>query len=350
MRLLLAGDIGGTKTILRLVDDHDGEQHLLHQQRYASPSYPSLDPIVQDFLTQAQQTLDRDPSPSAACFAIAGPVVNQRAKLTNLPWQLDAQQLEQSLKIAKVELINDFSAVGYGCINLPAEDLHTLQAGERQEHGPIAVIGAGTGLGQGYLIWGGDHYHVYPSEGGHADFAPRSELEFGLLTYLQKRYGRISVERVVSGQGIVSIYQYLRDSDYASTLDPASGSSQSELGQAVQTWESQPEGEKTLDPAAMISEAALNHSDPLAEKTMEMFVSLYGSEVGNLGLKLLSTGGIYVAGGIAAKILPLLQSGPFLDSLLDKGRLSSVLKMMPIQIVQNTEVGLIGAASYAGTL
>jgi glucokinase len=246
MELLLAGDVGGTKTSLSLVKAEDPE-HSLYSRRYASQNYSSLTPLVQEFLAQARQELGRDPQPAAACFAVAGPVVEeksggQRAKITNLSWSLHSSQLTAELGIPRLALINDFSAVGYGVLALRDAELETLQAGERQPRAPIGVIGAGTGLGQAYLTWGEGGYQVYPSEGGHVDFPPRTPLEWELLQYLQQRYGRVSTERVVSGQGIVAIYQFLRDSRRAQGEEQG-------LAQ-VAAWEG---GAREIDPAAHIA-------------------------------------------------------------------------------------------------
>ncbi len=340
MTLLLAGDIGGTKTILRLVETLDaGELQTLDEERYPSRDFPDLVPMVQQFLATAKTT------PHKACFAIAGPVVNNTAKLTNLTWFLDAQRLEQELGIASISLINDFAAVGYGVLGLQPADLYTLQPGKYQPSAPIAVIGAGTGLGQGFLIQQGDSYQVFSSEGGHADFAPRLELEFQLLKYLLDKHDiqRISVERVVSGQGIVAIYQFLRD------RSDAFGSS--DIAQVVKTWEQQiGQSEKTVDPAATIATAALEKRDRLSEQTMQLFVAAYGAEAGNLALKLLPYGGLYVAGGIAAKNLPLFQEGSFVHAFTNKGRVSPLLENVPVHIVLNSKVGLIGASIRAARL
>lgn len=340
MTLLLAGDIGGTKTILRLVEFASGESmQTLYEERYPSRDFPDLVPMVQQFLTAAKTA-----TPQKACFAIAGPIFNNTAKLTNLTWFLDPKRLEQELEIATISLINDFAAVGYGILGLQPVDLYTLQLGKPQPNAPIAVIGAGTGLGQGFLIQQQDSYQVFGSEGGHADFAPRSELEFQLLKYLLDKHDiqRISVERVVSGQGIVAIYQFLRD---------RLKSNDSEVGQIVKTWEQQiGHKQKTVDPAAAIATAALEKRDALSEQTMQLFVEAYGAEAGNLALKLLPYNGLYVAGGIAAKNLALLQSGSFLRAFTSKGRMNSLLESIPVHIVLNSKVGLIGAAIAAARL
>jgi glucokinase len=346
MTLLLAGDIGGTKTILRLVEETSGSSwQTLHESRYLSRDFPDLVPIVQQFLLAAKQQLGMILRPEKACFAIAGPVVNDTCVLTNLAWFLDARRLEQELDIAKIHLINDFAAVGYGILGLDDKDLYTLQAATPQTDAPIAVIGAGTGLGEGFLLQQARGYQIFASEGGHADFAPRNELEFQLLQYLRDKYDiqRISVERVVSGQGIVALYQFLRDRQVAHESP--------EIGEIIRTWERETgRTEKSVDPAAVIAQAALEKRDRLCEQTLQMFVEAYGAEAGNLALKLLPYGGLYVAGGIAAKILPLIQEGNFLRAFGQKGRVSPLLEKVSVHVVLNPQVGLIGAAICASRI
>ncbi len=341
MALLLAGDIGGTKTILRLLETSDSSSlNTLDEENYHSGDFPDLVPIVQQFLAKTNA-----PTPQKACFAIAGPVFNNTAKLTNLAWFLDTDRLQQELGITSVSLINDFAAVGYGIFGLGTQDVLTLQVGKPQIDAPVAIIGAGTGLGQGFLIKQGSHYQVFPSEGGHADFAPRNELEFQLLRYLSDKHDiqRISVERVVSGQGIVAIYQFLRDRKHA-TESP-------EIAKIVRTWEQEAgQPEKSVDPGAAIGKAALKKSDRLCEQTIQLFIDAYGAEAGNLALKLLPYGGLYVAGGIAPKILPLIQDSDFLLHFTQKGRMRSLLEEIPIHIILNPQVGLIGAALCAARL
>lgn len=348
MVLLLAGDIGGTKTILRLVEassNADADLIARYEKRYSSHDFPDLVPMVQSFLAEAKQETGITTIPEKACFAIAGPVVNNTCKLTNLGWMLTADRLSDQLSIAKVSLINDFAAVGYGVLGLKAEDLHTLQAGTPEENAPIAVIGAGTGLGQGFLIHMAGAYQVFSSEGGHADYAPRTELEFQLSRYLLEQFNieRISVERVVSGQGIVWIYRFLRDRGHAKESP--------EIADVMKVWESElGRSEKTADPAAIISQAALEQRDTLSEKTMQMFIECYGAEAGNLALKLLPYGGLYIAGGIAAKNLPLMQEGSFLQAFTLKGRMRSLMERVPVHVVLNPQVGLMGAALCATRL
>jgi glucokinase len=341
MTILLAGDIGGTKTILRLVDATGDRLQTVHEHQYPSGDFPDLVPMVQQFLQEANHPTP----PSNACFAIAGPVVDNTSKLTNLSWSLAGDRLQDELNLDHVLLINDFAAVGYGVLGLSEADVHTLQPGQPNASAPIAVIGAGTGLGQGFLVPDADDYRVFSSEGGHADFAPRSELEFQLLKYLLEKHQitRISAERVVSGQGITSIYQFLRDRQM--------GTETPDIAEQIRTWEREiGQTEKSVDPAAVIAKAAADGRDRLCQKTMEIFASAYGAEAGNLALKLLPYGGLYIAGGIAAKNLSLMTSGVVMQAFSDKGRVSHLLDDIPVRVVLNPQVGLIGAALKASKL
>ena len=335
---LLAGDIGGTKTILRLVEVTEVTLtektfKTVREVQYISASFPDLVPMVREFLAQ-----DKYLKPELACFAIAGPVVNNTCNLTNLSWVLDTRRLEIELDIPKISLLNDFAANSFGILGLKDFDVHTLQAGFARDDSPIAVIGAGTGLGEAFLVPHGKKYKIFASEGGHTDFAPRNDLETELLKYLQVKLNvkHVSVERVVSGQGIASIYQFLRDSKFAPETP--------EIAERIRLWEQ--ENKKTIDPAAIISQAAFKQRDRLCEKTMDIFIEAYGAETGNLALKLLSYGGIYIAGGIAAKILPLMQDGRFLNTFKDKGRVSTLIEAIPVHIVLNPQVGLVGSVLY----
>jgi glucokinase len=353
MTILLAGDIGGTKTILRLVRPEKPQTtqglpvlKTLDQQEYASAKFPDLVPMVQQFLATAQDNLGSLPVISKACFGIAGPVINNICELTNLKWSLQGNRLQEELNIPHVSLINDFAAIGYGVLGLSEQDLYTLQSGERDSHAPIAILGAGTGLGEAFLIpYPDGSYRVFPTEGSHADFAPRTPIEFQLLTYLLRgnHLDRISVEKIVSGMGITSIYQFLCDRE-PSLETP-------KLAALTETWLAElDKPEKTVDLAAEISQAALTRKDDLCEQTMQLFVEAYGAEAGNFALKLLPYGGLYVAGGIAPKILPLLQRGNFLQAFLAKGRMTPILQRIPVKIVLNPQVGLIGAALFAAKL
>ncbi len=341
MTYLLAGDIGGTKTLLRLVKSTSPDR-VESEQLYNSQEYADLVPIVIEFLNAAQQELGTEIEIDIACLAIAGAVIDGSSYLPNLGWQLQADRLQQELQISRVELINDFAAIGYGISQLPSADLHTLQTGQPQPKAPKATIGAGTGLGEGLLIHDGQDYLVISTEGGHADFAAQSIQEFTFAQYLcqQQQIDRVSNDRVISGRGIVAIYQYLRDTNNLSE-NP-------DLASVVKIWEAQTE--KTVDPAALISALAIAKTDTLSEATMEMFLSIYGAEAGNFALKILPYGGLYLAGGIAAKNLPLLTNGTFTTAFNHKGRVSDLLGNIPIYIILNPQVGLIGAAARAAKL
>ncbi|PSF36580.1 glucokinase [Aphanothece hegewaldii CCALA 016] len=354
MTILLAGDIGGTKTILRLVDSETiiepglPAQITLAEARYTSQDYPDLAPMVKEFFAQAKAQMGSLPVVEKACFGIAGPVINNTSELTNLSWSLSATRLQHTLNIPTIHLINDFAAIGYGILGLSDEDIYTLQEGKRNKKAPIAVLGAGTGLGECFLIpLSNGRYQVYSSEGSHADFPPRSALEFRLLTYIRSLYNieRVSVERVVSGLGITAIYQFLRSQDGMSET-PA-------MRKHYETWErelSKPDIEATIDLAAEVSKAALSQNDELCEQTMRLFIEAYGAEAGNLALKILPYGGVYVAGGIAPKILPLLKEGHFIKTFHSKGRMRPLMEQMPVYVVLNPKVGLIGASLYAALI
>ncbi len=351
MAQLLSGDVGGTKTILRLarVKDedlqrcasHEVEIETLFEARYPSADYPEFVPMVSQFFEEAAQQVD-EVKPRAGCLAIAGPIVNNTSQLTNLSWFLRGEFLAGALGVETVQLINDFEAIGYGVLGLAPEDIYELQAGNPSAHSPMAVLGAGTGLGQGFLLPCGDEYAVFPSEGGHVDFAPQSELEFQLRKYLIEKHGisRVSEERVVSGMGIISIYQFLRDRQYASESK--------EIGEMMDAWERRAGIRSTLkDPAAAISQAATDKTDLLSQKTMEIFIRAYGSEAGNISLKFLPKGGLYIAGGVTAKNLHLIKGGEFMFAFKTKGRVSHMLDDIPVRVVLNQQVGLIGATIKA---
>ncbi|MEB3309201.1 MAG: glucokinase [Snowella sp.] len=350
VRVLLAGDIGGTKTILRLVNQDVAlpavsisRQSPLYEQTYPSQAFTDLVPMIRQFLASVTEIMGETPQVEKACFGIAGPVVANTSELTNLSWSLSGDRLATELEISQVTLINDFAAVGYGILGLTSDDVYCLQDVPPTPKAPIAVIGAGTGLGQGYMIPFGDgNYRVFSSEGAHADFAPRSPLEFQLLSFLKERYqfNRVSVERVVSGLGIAAIYDFLRDQNPSQESPP--------LAEIHKIWQQElGQNEKTVDLSAEVSKAALADRDYLSSQTLKIFVEAYGAEAGNLALKLLPYGGLYVAGGIAPKILPLLQNGDFMKAFSDKGRMRELMAKFPVYIVLNPKVGLIGAAVCA---
>jgi glucokinase len=319
--LLLAGDIGGTKTDLAVYSAERGPRAPLAQCVFPSAKYGSLAAMVREFLTGTGLTVDR------ASFAVAGPVVGGSSKVTNLSWDLDETELKAELNLESVGLLNDLEAIGDAVPSLESSDLHSLNPGEPVAGGAIAVIAPGTGLGEAFLIYDGSRYRAFPSEGGHASFAPRNELEAGLLAYLKRRFEHVSVERVCSGPGLLNIYQYLRDFSYA----PESP----EMGRALTAAEYAP---------PLIGGAALRPDpDPLSHAALALLVSILGSEAGNLALKVLSVGGVYLAGGIPPRILPALQDGRFLSAFTAKGRMGELLGRMPVSVVA-LEAALLGAA------
>lgn len=325
-KLVLAGDIGGTKTLLQLVEVSGEKQHTLHERRFDSAAYGDFNAIVGEFLAAAVQPV------AAACFGVAGPIYGESAKITNLPWTINAGAVGAEFGIAWVQLINDFSAVGHGIEVLHLDDLVTLQAGEEAQHGTRAVLGAGTGLGEGILLWQGDHYQALPSEGGHVDFAPTDDDQIGLLQYLQPQFGHVSYERILSGSGLVKILEYVTEASLAKATP------------ALQT------AMLENDPAAAISEYGLDERDPAALKALDMFVAIYGAQAGNLALTLLASGGVYVAGGIAPKIIAKLKHGGFMRAFNDKGRFAALTQRIPVHVVMNQKVGLMGAALVAKRL
>ncbi len=339
MKLLLSGDIGGTSTRLRLaaVDNWRSPQW---EATYPSPEFTDLAPIVQDFLAAAPINGEV----VSACFAVAGPIAGRTASLTNLGWHLDIDRLISTLGITNIQLINDFAAIGYGIEHLQPDEIHTLQVGQPIDTAPRALIGAGTGLGQGYLIPQAGTYRVLASEGGHSDFAARNAQEFQLVEYLMERDGldHVSCDRLVSGTGIVNMYQFLRDQQPAGTELPA-------IAEAVRQWEQTPASDRPhlVDPAMLIAQAAQLEANSLAIDTMQLFLSIYGAEAGNLALKFLPHGGLYIAGGIAAKNLSLINNGAFMAAFWQKGRLRELLTQIPVRLILNTQVGLMGANAQA---
>jgi glucokinase len=323
---VLAGDIGGTHARLGLVDVRGERADLIEQRTYASADYDGLEHIVEAFRTDLGVQIER------ACFGVACPVIEDDCEPTNLPWRLDVPGLGAALGVPRTALINDFRAIGRGLKFLGPTDLVPLQQGRPVEHAPIGLIGAGTGLGQGMLVWQRDHYEVLPSEGGHADFAPQNDLERGLAEFLASQYGHVSRERVVSGPGIVHAYRYLA----AAGIAPERPEVQAEMAQD--------------DPAAVITRHALAESDPLCHRTLALFVSVFGAQAGDLALVVLARGGIYIGGGIAPRILPMLRDGAFVEAFRAKGRLSDFMTRVPVSVIVNEHVGLLGAAAVAAEL
>jgi glucokinase len=319
--MILAGDIGGTHTRLALFD---GDPH----EPLASAIYPSrrhagLEEIVAAFLAEHPAEVD------CACFDVAGLVRNGRVKTTNLPWIVDARQVADTIGLPSIELVNDLAATAYGIAELNAADLETLNRGDPSIGGNLAVIAAGTGLGEAGLIWDRERYHALASEGSHSDFGPRSDLEVDLYRCLAGEDSHVSYERVCSGIGLLAVYRFLRER--SRIHEPAW------LARAIHDG----------DAAAVISSAGLTGRDAVCEEALDLMVSIYGAEAGNLALRLLATGGIYIGGGIAPHILPKLRQRSFLDSLTAKGRFRTMLEQIPVHVILNEHAGLLGAARIA---
>src|SRR6266481_828225 len=321
--MILAGDIGGTRTRLAAFETEGSKLKCVIERTYPSQDHGGLAEIVADFVKSEGIPVH------SACFGVAGPVRNGRSKISNLPWTIDSRELAQQLKLDSVGLINDLEAYAYGVDALESRDLVTLSPGSDDAEGNRAVISARTGLGVAGLYWDGFRHHPFACEGGHADFAPRNELEMELLGYLQKKYGRISCERILSGPGIKNIYDFLRDT---------------KKEDEPQWLREQMSG--APDPPALISQIALEDKSSICDRTLSIFVSIYGAETGNCALHFMATGGIFIGGSIAAKIVPKMKDPIFMQSFLNKGRMEPLLKEMPVKIVLNDDSGIIGAARY----
>ncbi|MFQ5615564.1 MAG: glucokinase [Anaerolineales bacterium] len=323
--MLLAGDIGGTKTILAIYAPESEPRNPVAEARFLSGDYPSLEAVIRDFLGQTHLNVKR------AAFGVAGPVVGGEAEITNLPWAIAENQLRDALELESIHLINDLAAVACAVPVLQPDEVHVLQEGRAVPGGSIAVIAPGTGLGEAYLTWDGKRYLAHASEGGHTDFAPTTPLQFGLLRYLQERFGHVSYERICSGRGLPNIYNYLKEMGFAS--EPAWVA-----GQFAQTG----------DPTPVIVRAALSREKPcdLCRAALETFVSILGAEAGNLALKVLATGGVYLGGGIPSRILPALSDGSFIKPFRQKGRFADLLAEIPVKVILNPKVALLGAARH----
>ncbi len=326
-KMILAGDIGGTKTGIGVFSVELEVARPVFEHTYPSQGFVSLNAILAEFLAEHQVDVD------CAVFAVAGPVVGRRAEVTNLPWQIEGDQIGVDFGWSQVALLNDLESVALAVPHLQADELAVLQCGERDATGTKAVVAPGTGLGESYSTWDGTGYRAYASEGGHTDFAARTEQEFALLQHVQKRLGieHVSYERLCSGSGLPNIYAFLADTGDFEI--------KTVLFDAIQAAE---------DPTPLIVAAALDKTAPsaLCEQTLRMFVSLLGAEAGNMALNLMAWGGVYLAGGIPPRILPFLKAGEFLNSFNQKGRFEATLKRMPVYVVLNSQAGLLGAARY----
>jgi glucokinase len=320
---VLAGDVGGTKTLLALVEPHGGGVRVLRERRFDSPAHSGLAPIVAEFLGEGAAGMN------AACFGVPGAVSDGACVTPNLPWVIREAELASSTGLTRVRLINDFAAAALGVLALGPESLATLQAGAGDPRGTKAVLGAGTGLGQALLVWDGQRHSVVPTEAGHCDFAPQGEEQRALQRHLEAGHGgRVSVERVVSGPGLARIYAFL-------------------VAQGTPTT---PEVEHELvtgDAAAVISRHGMAGTDAACARALEIFVAAYGAEAGNLALRSLPRGGLYVAGGVAPKIRARIEDGSFLDAFRRKGRMSELMATFPVYLVLEPRVGLLGAALEA---
>jgi glucokinase len=321
MKKLLAGDVGATKTILGIYATDKGPHEPLAEATFSSSQYPGLAALVGAFLTEAKLAVED------ACFGVAGPVVNGRATVSNLSWRLDQARLKKELKLKSVILINDVEATALGVPLLKPAELHCLNKGEEIEGGTKAVIAPGTGLGEAFLCWDGARYQAHASEGGHVDFAPSNALEDDLLNHLRVEWGHVSYERVCSGIGIPYLYAYLRESGYAE--EPA--------------WLAQQLAEAD-DPTALIVEAALEQKTQLCIGALDLFCSILGAEAGNLALTVMALGGVYLGGGIPPRIVAALGKGPFMEAFRRKGRLAEVMARIPVYIILDPRIALIGAA------
>jgi glucokinase len=325
--MILAGDVGGTKVHLALYSFAGGRLKPIRDEKFPAHEFASLDAVVDKFLAAGTEKRDEI---VGACFGCPGPVRDGRLKLTNLPWMLDERDLEKSLGIPNISLINDLEANGYGICELAPESICVLHEGSPEATGHAGLIAAGTGLGEALLIWDGQKHRPIPSEGGHCDFAARSNREIALLEYLRNTLkGRVSWERVVSGLGIKNIYAFLRDVE--------------KIGEPGWLHDRM----LAEDPNAVISQCAEDGSSSLCFETMKIFSGAYGAEAGNIALKVLATGGIYLGGGIAPKILQTLRNGTFLQAFLDKGRMSPLLQSIPVRVILDDTCALLGAAAYA---
>ncbi|MDP3092803.1 MAG: glucokinase [Nitrospira sp.] len=351
--MILAGDIGGTKTNLALYDWPAERVEPVRLETFHSADYKSLEEILEEFLTPPKppmllddievaasseeetevESLPEEPIKlTAACFGVAGPVIENHSRTTNLPWVVDGAAIAKRFDIPRVQLLNDLEATAYGILLLRPDELEVLNPGNPpKKRQALALIAAGTGLGEAILFWDGKSYRPMPSEGGHADFAPNNDYEIELLRYLRSQFLHVSYERILSGPGLNAIYEYVRDTK---KNEP--------------TWLA--EKIKAGDPAAEIAEAGLKGQADIAKQTLDLFASIYGAEAGNLALKALSLDGVYVAGGMAPKLIKKLQDGTFMKAFINKGRYKRLLSNMPVRVVMNQQTALLGAASVAAAL
>ena len=320
--MILAGDIGGTNARLAFFEATNGPLRIVSQAVFPSHDYATLDEIVVKFVDNSSIR------PDCACFGIAGPVQQGHVKASNLPWLIDGDRLANEIKLSHVVLINDLEANAWGIAGLEPKDVVALNPIEGTPVGNQAVIAAGTGLGEAGMYWDGQQYHIFACEGGHGDFAPRNELEIELLGYLAARYEHVSYERVVSGPGLVNVFEFLRDTKRGS----------------VPAWLGE---EMKQNAAAAISRAAMACTAQICVDALDLFIAIYAAEAGNLALKLMATGGVYLGGGISPKILPKLQGPAFMKNFVSKGRMQRLLESIPVKVIVNDQTALLGAARCA---
>jgi glucokinase len=321
--MILAGDIGGTNSRLAFFAARGEQLERVAEETYATADYASLEAIVQTFVSSHALPVD------VVCFGIAGPVKNGRCETINLPWVVDAKDLSQALRVKAVSLLNDLEANAYGLVMLAPEDFVLLNRGDPHASGNAAVIAAGTGLGEAGLYWDGQQHRPFAGEGGHGSFAPTNPLQMELLSFLRHEFEHVSWERVLSGPGLYNIYRFLRDTGRGE-----------EPGWLTQEMQQQ-------DPPAVISQAALAGTNALCQQALDVFVALYGAEAGNMALKVMAIGGLYVSGGIAPKIIQKLTDSTFMDAFVAKGRLKPLLQEIPVRVVMNDKAALLGAARFA---
>lgn len=325
--MILAGDVGGTKTALALFEMQGARFDLVREEQLTSRDYPNFEAAVARFLGEGPSgPID------AASFGVAGAVVDGRVATTNLPWKIDERALERSIPAKRVRLLNDLAATGHGLGALPPTSLVTLQAG-KSRLGNIALIAAGTGLGEALLIWDGERHQMIASEGGHGDFAPRTDLEIELLRYLRQQFGHVSYERILSGPGFFNVYRFLRDT-----------------GRGVESPEIAAKLESGGDPSAIVGTAASAGWDPLCVAALDLFTTVYGAEAGNLALKVLAVGGVYLGGGIGPRFRRKLEDGTFMVAFRGKGRFTELMDTMPVHLVLEPRTALLGAARVARSL